>query len=268
VLTYPGHFLLTTLTIRSYLKYHEPVSITVIADDLSDLAWSRYLDDCKQQYGCNIIPVSSIEPAQAFQNNPWVRQQIVKLYLDQVLPHNDWFFTDGDLEYYFFAPCDIIPYVITRGGPEQVKHNAYVSEMLGIDNPGIYAEHPDMDWQPGTYRHQVCVSNPPFRIMQAQTLQKLRAHVEQLHGQPFIQLHQRTDHLVSEWELIANFQTHVLKENINLVYYPTVPIDKPQLTNPNQPDYCGTCYQGDQEFDSYWWQQKGIQDIRNRTTTG
>ena len=268
VLTYPGHFLLTSLTIQSYLKFHTPISITVIADDLSDLAWPGYLDDCQQQYGCNVIPVSTMESAQAFQNNPWVRQQIVKLHLDQILPYNSWFFTDGDIEYHFPVPHNAIPYVITRGGPEQVDQNAYVAMMLGIDNPGIYTEHPKMDWQPGTRRHQVCVSNPPFRTMQVRTLQSLRAYIEQLHGQPVIQLHQKTNHLVSEWELIANFQTHVLEENINLVYYPTVPMDKPVTPGPNQPNYCGTCYHGDQEFDSGWWQQKGTQDIRNRTTAG
>jgi len=266
VLTYPGHFLLTSLTIQSYLKFHAPTSITVIVDDLSDLAWPGYLNDCQQQYGCKIIPVSTIEPAQAFQNNHWVRQQIVKLHLDQILPCDHWFFTDGDVEYYFPVPHDATPYVITRGGPVQVNQNAYVTYLLDINNPGIYAEHKDMDWDPGTNRYQVCVSNPPFRTMQAKTLHSLRAYIEQLHGQTVIQLHQRTNHLVSEWELIANFQTHVLNENINLVYYPTVPMDKTQITCPNQPDYCATCYQGDQEFDSSWWQQKGIQDIRNRTT--
>lgn len=268
VLTYPGHFLLTSLTIQSYLKFHTPTSITVIADDLSDLAWPGYLDDCKQQYVCKIIPLSAIEPAQAFHANPWIRQQIIKLHLDQVLPYDSWFFTDGDVEYCFPAPCNSTPYSITQGGPEQVKQNAYVAEMLGIDNPGIYAEHPHMDWQPGTRRHQVCVSNPPFRTMDSVVLQKLRAHIEQLHGQSVVQLHQRTAHLVSEWELIANFQTHTLKENINLVYYPTVPMHKPYTTLLKQSNYCGTCYQGDLEFDSVWWQQKGIQDIRNRTTAG
>jgi hypothetical protein len=259
VLTYPGHFLLTALTIQSYLKFHTPTSITVIADDLSDFVWPDYLADCERQYGCKIISVSTIEPAQALQHNPWVRQQIVKLHLDQILPYDSWFFTDGDVEYYFPAPHDATPYTIIRGGPTQDHQNAYVADMLGITNPGVYAEHPLMDWYPDTRRHQVCVSNPPFRTMQSHILQKLRAYIEQLHNQTVIQLHERTNHLVSEWELIANFQIHVLKENINLVYYATVPMDNPPTPGQHRPNYCSTCYNSDSGYTREWWGTKGIQ---------
>lgn len=261
VLTYPDHFLLTALTIQSYLKHHTPSSITVIADDLSDRAWPNYIKNCEQQYNCSVVPVSTITSAVPFSNNSWIRQQIVKLHLDQVLTDDVWFFTDGDVEYCFPVPYNTVPYSIVRVDQERSSHNDYVTMMLGIDTPGIYAQHPDIDWRPDN-RDQVCVSNPPFRTMQAHTLQLLRAHVEQQHQKSMIQIHQKLACLMSEWELIANFQTHVLKQNIDLVYCPTLPMNTNMVSQSN---YCKTCYHGDSEFNAEWWHQKEIKDITNRT---
>lgn len=254
VLTYPGHFLLTALTIRSYLEYHSSTEVIVVADDLSSHAWPTYLNDCQNLYWAPVIPVSQISTAKQF-NNGWIRQQIAKLYMDQVIDADTWFFTDGDVEYRCTAPVNSIPFTITRTGTLRPQQNAYVARLLGIDNAGIYTEHPDMDWEPGTRRHQVCVSNPPFRTMSAVTLQQLRQHIEQ-QGLSVADVHLTVDNLaVSEWELIANFQLHVLKQDIPLVYYPTVAIDSNQTSTV---DYCATCYETDQAYSREWWQSKGI----------
>lgn len=255
VLTYPGHFLLTALTIRSYLEHHSPTEVIVIADDLSPYTWDSYLQDCQNLYWAPIVPVSQINIAREF-NHGWIRQQLVKLYLDQIVKTNKWFFTDGDVEYRAPAPGNVIPYTITRTGSLRTQQNAYVSRLLGINNPGIYTEHPDMDWEPGTRRHQVCVSNPPFRTMSAETLLQLRRHIEQQCNQSVADIHLTVDNLaVSEWELIANFQLTVLKEDIPLVYYPTVLLG----SNQKSPvDHCGTCYETDIAYSREWWQSKEI----------
>ena len=254
VLTYPGHFLLTVLTIQSYFHHHPPVPITVIADDLTDSCWESYIEDCCHLYKSTVIPVSSIIVATQF-NAGWIRQQAVKLYLDQVLDYDNWFFTDGDVEFHFPAPKNVIPYVITRGGLIQQQQNNYVSKILGIANPGIWAEHPDMNWQSGTCRHQVCVSNPPFRTMTANTLIKLRTHIEQLHKQPLTRLLLNADQSLSEWEILASFQNIILKENIPVVYYPTTLIGK---NNKSHLNYCSTCFTTDSAFNRSWWQEKNI----------
>lgn len=257
VLTYPGHFLLTALTIRSYLEHHTPTEIIVVADDLSPYAWPTYLKDCQDLYWAPVIPVSQIPAAKEF-GNGWIRQQIAKLHLDQILDVDTWFFTDGDVEYCCTAPINTIPYVITRGGPMQDQQNNYVAKMLGIASPvGIYAEHPHMNWDPTTQRHQVCVSNPPFRTMTSSTLRQLRNHIETLHNTGIIELHQKlnSECSVSEWELIASFQLHVLKEDIPVVYYPTVPI-RDDRGSPF--DYCATCYDTDKAYDRDWWKSKGV----------
>lgn len=259
VLTYPGHFLLTALTIKSYLEHHTPTEVIVVADDLSPCAWSTYLTDCQNLYQTTIIPVSQLTEAHKF-NSGWIRQQIVKLYLDQLIPHDSWFFTDGDVEYLCPAPGDSIPYVINRGGSVQDQQNNYVGKLLGIAPPvGIYAEHPHMDWEPGTTRHQVCVSNPPFRTMRKSTLLQLRNYLENYHGMSVDDLHQSLDnhtYSVSEWELIASFQLHVLKEDIPVVYYPTIPLGSDR----GSPfDHCATCYNTDSAYSREWWQSKGIE---------
>ena len=260
VLTYPGHFLLTALTIQTYFQHNPIVPVIVIVDDLSDHCWPNYIKDCENFYQCELILMSAIAITRQF-NTGWIRQQIAKLYLDQILPYDTWFFTDGDVGYYHPAPQDVIPYVITRGGPAQEKQNAYVSKSLGIDNAGIWAEHKHMDWEPGTYRHQVCVSNPPFRTMKTHTLQQLRYHIEKLHKKTIEELHisviglNNLDYSISEWELIANFQIHVLKEIIPLVYYPTIPMDD---INGSPYNYCRTCYTSDSAFNKDWWKEKNI----------
>ena len=105
------------------------------------------------------------------------------------------------------------------------------------------------------------MSNPPFRTMKTHTLQQLRYHIEKLHKKTIEELHisgtdlNNLDHSISEWELIANFQIHVLKEIIPLVYYPTVPIGD---INRSQYDYCGTCYTSDSAFNRDWWKEKNI----------
>ena len=260
VLTYPGHFLLTALTIQSFLKHNTTDSVYVIVDDLSHhcQCWPEYVNDCKTLYSdATILLVSDLAPAALFVDNPWIRQQIVKLHLDQLLPFDRWMFSDGDVEYFFPVPAESIPFSITRGGTTQHQHDAYVAKLLGIDSPGIYTEHPDMDWEPGTRWHQVCVSNPPFRTMYAGVLTQLRAHVEQLHGCTMSHLH-LTKNTASEWELIANFQLLVLKHPVDLVYYPTISITDPFQAKLDQPDYCATCYNVDTDFDRQWWHSKGI----------
>jgi len=260
VLTYPGHFLLTALTIQTYFQHNPIVPVIVIVDDLSNHCWPNYIKDCENFYQCELILMSAIAITRQF-NTGWIRQQIAKLYLDQILPYDTWFFTDGDIGYYHPAPQDVIPYVITRGGPAQEKQNAYVSKSLGFNNAGIWAEHEHMDWEPGTYRHQVCVSNPPFRTMKTHTLQQLRYYIEKLHKKTIEELHisviglNNLDYSISEWELIANFQIHVLKEIIPLVYYPTIPMDD---INGSPYNYCRTCYTSDSAFNKDWWKEKNI----------
>ena len=255
VLTYPGHFFLTAVTIQSYFEHNPQSPVTIIADDLSSLTWPEYLEDCTKTYNCKVIPVSKLDVAHEFADH-WIRQQIVKLHLDQLLDLESWFFSDGDIRYHFPAPNNSTPFSIVKNINQ--NQNSYVSHILNIESAGIYTEHPDMDWVPGTTHHQVCVSNPPFRTMQANTLVQLRNYVETQHSVSLAQLHKQLDQSLSmsEWELIANFQQHILAQDINLIYYPTVPIE--QEPDPNQNPCCGTCYSNDQAVGRSWFETQNI----------
>ena len=260
VLTYPGHFLLTALTIQSYFRHHNTVPTTVIVDDVDADAWPKYLSDCAELYApATIVPVSQLPQTNLFRHEGWIRQQIIKLYLDQILPFDTWFFTDGDIEFNTPVPHDAVPYTITRGGPTQDQQNAYVSALLNA-KPGVFD------------KQQVCVSHPPFRTMRAQDLAQLRTYVEQQVGCDFADWHK--DHLthnggdltpdgtprylMSEWDLLATFQSTVLQQDINLTHFQT------DYTIGEEPKTCGTCFCTDSGIERDWWRTHGRIDVADR----
>lgn len=259
VLTYPGHFMLTALTIQSYLKHHNPRDILVVVDDISGHAWPEYVDDCKNFYQQKIITASSLDFLKK-ESSGWVRQQLLKLYLDQLTGFSSWFFTDGDIVFRYPASTNIVPFSIVRGGDVRERQNNFVKTMLGLDTVGIYAQHPDIDWEPNNTT-QVCVSNPPFRSMLAQDLVALRTHVDTLHKRSFQQVWvecvQSFDCLVSEWELLENFKTYVQQQPSELMYYPSCPKDHVK-TKESDPDFCEHHFVSDAEFGRKELEHQGI----------
>jgi hypothetical protein len=276
ILTYPGHFLLTALTIKSFLLHNSTVSITIVVDDLSRYSWPEYVAECEKFYktlakNVSIVTVSQLPEAHDYNQptNGWLRQQIVKLHLDKLIEHPVWFFTDGDTQFHFPAPVNTVPYTITNCTDDiRPRQNLYVAKMLDISNPGIVTQHPHMDWAPEC-RAQVCVSNPPFRTMQANTLQKLRQHIQDLRGQNVTQAHTwlyddmhtaggDAPFIESEWELIENFRAHVLHEDLNLIYYPTVPWHSLAINKAKNMEFCTTCFASDAQLGRHWFEQQDI----------
>lgn len=276
VLTYPGHFLLTYMTIQSFLRHNACVCITVIVDDLSRYCWPNYVAQCRDFYKTlatqvSVVSVSQLPEARAYNqpSNGWLRQQIVKLHLDKLVDYPVWFFTDGDMQFHFPVPVDSVPYTITnRTDDIRPRQNLYVAKMLGITNPGIVTQHPHMDWAPDR-RAPVCVSNPPFRTMLASTLQKLRQHIQDLRGQDLVQAHTwlyddvhtaggDAPFIESEWELIENFRVHVLGEDIKLIYYPTVPWASRAINLEKDFEFCTTCFASDAQLGRSWFEQQDI----------
>jgi hypothetical protein len=250
VLTYPGHFMLTALTMQSYLQHHAPCDITVIVDDVSNHAWPQYADDCENLYQQKIVLASSVDCVRT-QRNGWIRQQLLKLYLDQLTNFSSWFFTDGDIVFRYPAPKRTIPYCITRGGPVQQMQNSFVKHMLDLTEVGIYAQHRVIVWAPNNTA-QVCVSNPPFRSMQSRDLVDLRAYIEKLHNRPFDQIwnscvDEHGHAAVSEWELLENFKTYVQQSPSELTYYPTCAKDHTK-TKQSEPDFCEHHFLSDAEY--------------------
>jgi len=257
ILTYPGHFLLTVLTIKSYIKHHSmPQKVYIVVDDLSDKAWPTYCKDCQDLYSkyvpeVSVVPASLIQEAHKFASG-WVRQQIIKLHLDTVIDETEWFFTDGDIVFLHGVDPDDIPYSVPNFGRQTQLQNEYVQWLLGIDHPGLHRNG-----------QQVCVSNPAFRTMHRLVLEQLRRHIEAQHHTTLALLHNKyecSDSIeVSEWELIENFKAHVLGQDLKLTQYAPYDIHTPiQELNFFTHQFL-TCYAMDQDLGREWFEQ---QDIR------
>lgn len=266
VLTYPGHLLLTGITITSYFKFNSYRPVIVVLDDLSEHAWPGYIEYCKYFYSTlvndiSFITTSEIPEAKLFGRNKWVRQQIVKLYLNSVIESDLWLFTDGDVEFCCLVPLDKVPFTIVRPDTKtQVAQNRYVSKILKLNQVGIFTEHPDMNWSPGTYYHQVCVSNPPWRWMNSKILVNLQTYVKDCHGMSLSDFHLTKESqlmLITEWELLANFEQYILQRPLNLVYFPTVPITNALECTDNN-IFCKTCYCADAALGREWFANRGI----------
>jgi hypothetical protein len=146
-----------------------------------------------------------------FTSNGWLRQQIIKLHLDQILNLDHWFFTDGDIVFLHTVDPEHTPY----STPEYTEVNYFLDQYIKLFlriTPGIYVNS-----------QQVCVSNPAFRTMERMVLEQLRQHVLSQHGQSLAELHlpylKSNIMGVSEWELIGNFQHHILGEQLILTKY-------------------------------------------------
>lgn len=264
VLTYPGHYLLTALSLKSYLKYHPtPERLIIVLDDISDKTWPSYITDCYQLYS-SIVPTvelrqtSTLPEAHRFDSG-WIRQQIVKLHLDLLVDADRWFFTDGDIVFLHPVESNMVPYTLI--GPIDGQ-NEYIQRVLGIDQAGIFVDG-----------NQICVNDPPFRTMHRQTLCDIRNHVEQTHNRSISDVHldyqNKLSIRITEWELLESFKLYVQGITPNLIRYaPHSLMDIPDNLNFFTHQFL-TCYNADQDFGREWFAKQDIvvtDDMWNRLT--
>jgi len=217
--TYPAHFYQTALTLHSIRQHMLPSArVIVLADTLSNLATSEYLQWCLDvycAYQVEVIPASITRVANQFISYPWIRQQMIKLHLDQILDCDHWTCIDGDTRL-------LAPLPLTGRFGNRVR---YEGVPLDLRDPGpgektsqtiFYVRHVMQDHylgfrdDQGTY---ITASQPPIRDMSATVLQSLRSHVNRLHGN-FVNLHlsiaEDPRYSVSEWELLEWHYQHYL----------------------------------------------------------
>lgn len=240
-LTYPPHFLSTAATIKSYFNHHPKLPVVIIVDDtnitrlpritrlpsgeIEFVAWPDYIGDCEELYrslgqDCQIVRLSQTElPVTSFPG--WLRQQMVKFYMDHLLPDiESWFFSDGDVFFFDTTPAETPYSYVTEYNPEWIS---YVADTLKID-PAL-VKHKSA----GETQDDATVSNPPWRLMSATILKGLRSHVENTHNVDFIQYHHNyarahREQLCtwSEWELIEFYQSRVLNQPTQLKFCPPI----------------------------------------------
>ena len=260
ILTYPAHFLLTKLCI-DYLQKTQPDigEITVIVDDISVLSWPSYVQDCRELYRHRIVATSQFPEFQLLRRWPWVRQQVIKLSLDKLVTADRVFFCDGDVLLYQPVPEYATPFTITQylgvplserdPGPGETtsQQSYYVEHLLGIPHLGVQHNN-----------QRVCVSHPPFRDIILQDITDLRQFIENRFGRNIISVHRdlvnNTKHSVSEWELLCWYQQTMLGRTLELIHWPTQPLEAP-ITEHSR---AATCWQSDREIGHDWWQQQAI----------
>jgi hypothetical protein len=229
ILTFPGHFYQTHLTVRSLLRYYPEIAqISFFLDDVQQGPWTQYIGDFDSSIGLvcpiayDIHPVSEIWLMSQCVAG-WWRQQLVKLTLDQILPHTEWFVVDGDV--IFGTRCEVRRSVpITRFGdnksPWGLMCANYVQGLLGTELGCIR----DQD-------QQVATSPIPFRYLDRDTLSGLRQHVENRYQRDFVQAHLAwfqdqtivanwdppVRWVMSEWELIECYRRYVLDQSWPLI---------------------------------------------------
>lgn len=255
-LTYPPHFLSTAATIKSYFNHHPVVEVVIVIDDTNLIKlpginntfveWPDYVNDCKELYGslghlCSYVRLSQIPlftSSKIASSIGWLRQQMVKFYMDQLLPDlESWFFTDGDMFFFETLP-DATPYsAITGYYPSWIK---YVADTLQIA-PELVKHSVDY-LHVNNRSNEITVSNPPWRHMSAAVLQGLRQYIELKHNVDFMQYHNtyaesngNQQCSWSEWELIELYQTHILQRPNQLKFCPPMPFQREPPTNYRSP---------------------------------
>lgn len=275
-LTYPPHFLSTAVTIKSYFNHHPLLPVVIIIDDTNTarlqghhnefVEWTEYASDCEQLYRslgyqCRIVKLS--ESFLYISKNitlfpGWLRQQMVKFYMDQLVPDLEtWFFSDGDLFFFESTPVATPYSYVTEFNPEWTN---YVVNTLQIN--ADLAKHSTSK----ETTDDVTVSNPPWRHMSAAVLQGLRLYVEQTHQIDFVQYHYNYakthgNHLCtwSEWELIELYQTRVLHQLPCLEFSPPMQFQRNMLPTYTSPfNVTMLNLPSEQEMGRDWFEAMGV----------
>jgi len=219
ILTYPAHFYQTCGTLASIWRHLPHIqSITIIVDDVSNLAWPTYVTDCDRQYqGAEMILASRIPGISNLRRWPYIRQQAIKLMLDLIIPHDCWLFMDGDVSLNDSLPGGVFGSRVRYQGVDLSQRDPvpgekssqilfYIRYMLGIDFPGFWDKEGSL----------ITTSHPPVHVMRANILRALRHHVIDLHHQNIVDVHLSIAadirHSVCEWDLMECFRQKIMGE--------------------------------------------------------
>lgn len=278
VLTYPGHFLLTKVCLQSLKHISDLTNIKVIADDLSLHAWTNYIEDCENLYNVEVIPTSGNKILRSWKDNPWIRQQMVKFYLDSFVEH-DVFFTDGDCKFFTDVPRYCTPYTITKysGVPLSERDplpGEVTSQQQNYVDTFLHNHYPPLDDPKKIVRRgrTVGTSGCPFRDIKLDVVKELRDYVETVFHNAngtfknFSELHQHhqynTTLSISEWEIYERFRKHILQQELEMVFYPPHS-QHDKSTHPSNGDFFATCFECDFDMGIEWFLQEKVPQAEN-----
>ena len=234
VITYPGHCISTVLTIKNlYTLTKWQVPCYLFIDDIGEQyqQWQgNYLDDIKQFYnnqldvGLRFVLFSEFGFKKIWDG--WLRQQLVKLNIDQFMQNNLWYVTDGDVHLNRMCNFTVSPYnfVPHYNSDVYAQNCTYIKHILQLDNVVR------------TYDNREIFSHhAPFRWIERSLLTGLRKYVQDCFNEDFNELHWHlmkelkilglgptNDNMsMTEWDLIEAYKQFVLKESLNLEFWAT-----------------------------------------------
>jgi len=174
VLTFPGHFFLTAMTLESIRYFYPDIKqIYVLYDDQVTAGWPDYVDDCCEWYRIpknKFISYSQVDSDIAQCPIGWYRQQIVKCSIDLIIPGDRWFVVDGDVVFDEKIDVENITPVQHRSDfndPLAMSVLKGIKTLLGIDQHPLLSD--------GRFK---ITSSIPFRNLEKTVLQALRQQVE------------------------------------------------------------------------------------------
>lgn len=266
ILTFPAHYYLTKLCIRSIEKQMpECNKITVLVDDMSELAWPEYGKNCEDFYSdlhiktITISQVAEFVPIWEFGFHPWIKQQMIKMHMDLLFDDDEIFFTDGDVIFKSHVPYMCVPYTNNPEYPGYPMLDFYTSEVLKISDVGIF----DFEKYKGTFRTDIAAA--PFRDINLKDLKALRRHVESVHQKSFLEVHKEMaavtkfgGYCISEWELIEVFKHKVLGRQPQLLSFFIHIFGEPYGDLRSNPFIISTCYFSEKQLSDKFWADNDI----------
>ena len=253
ILTYPGHFYTTGVCLRRLQRYQDyDCPIYIVADDRSELAWDTYLEDLHKYIAHNswhkfeIVPTSRLEfPTGTSFSAGWIRQQIVKLHLDLLIPHNNFWCIDTDVFLENTVDWYAVPHKL-RNDEDQLynEFTNYANYMLGLATDGYYYNNDRID-----------TSGIAYRYLSKDLLRNLRNCVQNIHNKEFMLLHHdmlsnfelkdavdtHCDMTMGEWHLLETYREYVLEQSPPRVLTPTMPPGGDREGTVGPRDYWPTC---------------------------
>ena len=262
LLTYPGHFLLSKLAIESIKKISPQSNITVIADNISNLTWNGYIDDCKVFYGVEVIPTNqTLNLLTMFKGDGWLRQQMVKLNLDRFLPGDLWYVTDGDIICERLIGANEIPYnyqtthnpLINAQQHMYIKHMLGINQKLQLNGEDIYTHHIPVRWVTrddlhSLYRHVSDVNQNDANI----------AHFNLMRKERIIGYGPTPEHLsMTEWDLLETWRILIDEQQPKYRYWI---LDDGAAPRKNVPvSRLKTFFGTDRDFSQEYFENQGLQ---------
>ena len=184
--TFAGYYFTQILCLRSIQQYAAGFPIDIIIDDFDIQHWPTYPKDCEQYVRKNFPDLdirfyrfSEFPGMERVETGGWFRQQLVKLYLDRFVSGNRWLLVDADVVFREPPDLDIISAVVRHEfDPIGAGNRLYIEKMLACTKPWV-----------GNQQQYWCLSGVPFRLIQRDLLESLRAKIFEVNNKDLFDLH-------------------------------------------------------------------------------